>query len=47
MIRLVDCEVYAADKTDITRSELLTFFLNGHRQNFVVVYSGEKYEGCN
>lgn len=45
MIRLVDCEVYAVEKMDITRSKLFTFFLNGHRQDFVVVYSGGEYEG--
>lgn len=26
MIRLVDCEVYAVEKMDITRSKLFTFF---------------------
>ncbi len=39
MIRLIDCEVFSADKTDSTRGKLFTFFLNGHIKDLMVVYS--------
>lgn len=45
MIRLIDCEVFSADKTDITRGKLFTFFLNGHIKDLMVVYSDGLYEG--
>lgn len=45
MIRLIDCETYAVEKTDITRIGLLSFFCNNHTENLVVVYSQGIYEG--
>ena len=45
MIRLIDCDVFSADKTDITRGKLFTFFLNGHIKDLMVVYSDGLYEG--
>lgn len=45
MIRLMDCEVYAVEKMDITRSWLFSFFCKGHTEDLVVVYSEGIYEG--
>ena len=45
MIRLIDCEVYAVEREDITRSWLFSFFCNNHTEDMVVVYSGGVYEG--
>ncbi len=45
MIRLIDCETYAVEKTDITRIGLLSFFCNNHTEDLVVVYSQGIYEG--
>lgn len=45
MIRIIDCEIYAVEKTDITRIGLLGFFCNNHTEDFVVVYSQGIYEG--
>ena len=45
MIRLLDCEVYAVEREDITRSWLFSFFCNNHTEDMVVVYSWGVYEG--
>lgn len=45
MIRLIDCDVYAVEKKDITRSGLFSFFCNRHTEDLVVVYSEGIYEG--
>lgn len=45
MIRLIDCEVYAVEKNEITRYGLFSFFCNNHTEDFVSVYSNGVYEG--
>lgn len=45
MVRLIDCEVYAIEKTEITRMKLLSFFCNKHTDDLIVVYSRGRYEG--
>lgn len=45
VVRLVDCEVYAVDKSEITRISLLSFFCDKHTDDFVAVYSQGRYEG--
>ena len=45
MIRLIDCDVYAVEKRDITRSWLFSFFCKNHTEDLVVVYSEGIYDG--
>ncbi len=45
MIRFCDKEVYSVAYGDITRSELLHYFLKGHKDELVCVMDGEKYLG--
>lgn len=45
MIRLMDCEVYAVDKMDITRGALFSFFCNNHTEDLISVYLNGVYEG--
>ena len=44
VVRLVDCEVYAVDKSEITRISLLSFFCDKHTDDFVAVYSQGRYQ---
>lgn len=39
MVRFFDAEVYTINKQNINRNELLNFFLNGHTEDIVLVYS--------
>lgn len=45
MVRLIDCEAYAIEKTEITRMKLLSFFCNKHTDDLIIVYFRGRYEG--